>query len=648
MPRLASSPLRKSLPILLESIKKACSGDGTQGDPSDLDRWSEEVAAHFPSGRDELLRPVGEARAKLQHVLGSGDGADIPFDQSLGVSSSTEELIAVTAADLQGWLASGDPESVDLLVQEMSDHLESIDRWTQTVTNLPFTDAAWGDVRRFFHTMAGSAATVGLDEFGARSGSIEEGLERAEADPEMATEALRSTATETLKAILASIEHRVVYVEAAVDEVSDVDTETLADFKDELDDLLEQIEDKLVSLQGGAELGPALEAVYRWIHTLKGISLTVGYTSLAAGLHRVEGQLDEVLQHPDDLASVGFGERLLHAMDRLRHLSRAPKVGEHEIKEIEDLLMGRAGDQQVDERDAPGGVGTTLRVAARRLDILMNLVGELVINRTRMALQLESLADLRGSLKSSQDRLVSLVEGYRQRYEFRDIGTQEVGRSSPEVTFGFSGMEFDRYDDLNILSRSLIEISTDTSEIMLELERIFGRFGAETESFQKITNTLKTEITHIRMVPISRLFRRLARPIRESARAEGKEVRLTTVGGDVEIDRAVLDRLYGCLVHLVRNSVAHGIETAAERRSIGKAEVGVVNLTAFQEGDVVTITVHDDGRGLDKGRIRDAAIALGLEADRSNIEQLIFRPGLSTRAESGEVAGRRYGTLGCP
>lgn len=632
--------LSELLSILRGSVENVCSEEGGEEDPGDLDRWSEEVRNRFPAGAETLLVPVEQARTEIEGRRSTGNEGDTLEDAGPGAPPPAEGPTAVTEEELREWLAAGESELVDLLREEMSAHLDAAGRWVTEIGHLPITHPTWGEVRRFFHTMAGSAATVGLDEFGTRSLLIEESIERAEADPEEPTDDIKSAATTTLYSILAVVERRKAHFEV---QIPQVDAETLADFKDESDDLFERIEDELAGLEDGAAFGPALEAVYRWIHTLKGISHTVGYSSLAAGVHRVEQQLDEVLQHPDDAASADFGERLLHAMDRLRHLSRAPRVADQEIQAIDDLLMGRATDQQMEEGDAAGSVGATLRVPARRLDVLMNLVGELVINRTRMALQLASLADLRGSLRSSQDRLVSLVEGYRQRYEFRDIQAPAPDQPSPEVGFGFSGMEFDRYDDLNILSRSLIEISTDTSEIMIELERIFGRFGAETESFQKTTNTLQTEITRIRMVPVSRLFRRLARPLRENARAEGKEARLATFGGDVEIDRAVLERLYGCLVHLVRNAVAHGIETVEQRRSGGKPEVGVVELTAFQEGDAVTITVHDDGQGLDPGKVRDAAAALGWETDRSEVEQLIFRPGLSTRGMSGELAGRGIG-----
>ena len=628
------------LPILRFSVEKVCGDDTGEEDPEDLERWSDEVKKNFPTDSVSFLLPIEEARSEIDGSSPSSTPEKAPEETKTDVSPSDILSSAVTEHELRDWLAAGDSDLVDLLREEISDHLDPAGRWVQEITDIPISHPTWGEVGRFFHTMAGSAATVGLEEFGKRSRQIEEAISKAEVSPDSPVDTIKAAVTTTLEAILAVIERRKAHPEL---QVQQVDSETLADFKDESDDIFERIEDELVALESdGAALGPTLEAVYRWIHTLKGISDTVGYTSLTEGAHRVEQHLDQVLQHPDDAASTDFGERLLHAMDRLRHLGRSPRVADEEIRAIEDLLMGREADQKTEEGEG-AGVSATLRVPARRLDILMNLVGELVINRTRMALQLESLADLRGSLKSSQDRLVSLVEGYRQRYEFRDIEPQALNQGTSEVSLGFSGMEFDRYDDLNILSRSLIEISTDTSEIMVELERIFGSFGAETESFQKITNTLQTEITRIRMVPVSRLFRRLARPLRENARAEGKEVRLETFGGDVEIDRAVIERLYGCLVHLVRNAVAHGIETVEKRRTDGKSDFGNIKLLAFQEGDAVTITVQDDGQGLDPEKVKEAAATLGLEADRSNIEQLIFRPGLSTRGTSGQLAGRGMG-----
>jgi len=637
------SSVSELMPILRTSVERICLEQAKNEDPVDLDNWTEAVEERFSANAPAVLAVIEKARAESEGEDSKDENDSAPIADTPSVQDTDGQPPAVSPEELRQWLASGKSDMVDLLREEISAHLESVERWAAEIDDLPLTHPTWGEVRRFFHTMAGSAATVGLDEFGIRSRLIEESIEKAEEDPTLSTDNIEQSTITTLETILAVIERRKTRHGMENGQTIQVDPETLNDFKDESDDLFERIEDELAGLEGGGNLGSALEAVYRWIHTLKGIAHTVGYSSLATGAHQIEQKLDEVLRDQDESDSAEFGERLLHAMDRLRHLGRAPVVAESEIRAVQNLLMGQATDQQIETGEATGGVGSTLRVPARRLDVLMNLVGELVINRTRMALQLESLADLRNSLRSSQDRLVSLVEGYRQRYEFRDIEPQTIGQTSSEVSLGFSGMEFDRYDDLNILSRSLIEISTDTSEIMVELERIFGSFGAETESFQKITNTLQTEITRIRMVPVSRLFRRLARPLRENARAEGKEVRLATFGGDVEIDRAVLEKLYGCLVHLVRNAVAHGIERVEDRRSAGKSDVGTVELTAFQEGDAVTITVRDDGQGLDSAKVLEAASALGLETDRNDVHQLIFRPGLSTRGQAGELAGRGFG-----
>jgi len=632
--------MSRILPILRGSVERICSGSEEDESPEDLDRWSDAVREHFSADADRFLEPVEAARRELEREDLDAEAVG----KTGGDGDSIEEIPAVSVEELRLWLVSGDPELIELLREEIVAHLDSVRGWVSGLKREELTEAQWNDVRRFFHTMAGSAATVGLDDFGDRSRLIEESLEKRVGETEIGS--LGRTTLDTLEAILSIFATDDPGDERTPEESGAVDAETLADFKDEADDLFERIEDELAGMEGGGELRPGLESVYRWIHTLKGIAFTVGYTSLARGADTIEKKLDQVLQEGDESRSADFGDRLLHAMDRLRRLARAPVISDVEVAAVDDVLSGRGGDDRWEaSRDAEGSVGSTLRVPARRLDVLMNLVGELVINRTRMALQLQSLADLRNSLRSSQDRLVSLVEGYRQRYEFGDGASPQVEAPArvAEISLGFSGMEFDRYDDLNILSRSLIEISTDTSEIMGELERIFGSFGAETESFQKITNTLQTEITRIRMVPVSRLFRRLARPLRENARAEGKEVRMSTIGGDVEIDRAVLERLYGCLVHLVRNAVAHGIEPVEERRAAGKPDFGIVELSASQEGDAVTITIRDDGRGLDPERIREAAGSMGLEAGRSDVSHLIFHPGLSTRVSAGDLAGRGYG-----
>jgi two-component system chemotaxis sensor kinase CheA len=148
------------------------------------------------------------------------------------------------------------------------------------------------------------------------------------------------------------------------------------------------------------------------------------------------------------------------------------------------------------------------------------------------------------------------------------------------------------------------------------------------------------------MIPVMSLAPRLRRAVRDLARDTGKQIRFETRGEDAEIDRGVLERLADPLLHLVRNAVDHGIELPEERRSKGKPSEGVVRLHAMQIGSEVVIAVNDDGRGIDVGRVREAAgqsDSTAMEMDDESALYLIFRSGLSTAARVTDVSGRGVG-----
>ncbi|MGH7279312.1 MAG: hybrid sensor histidine kinase/response regulator, partial [Candidatus Rokuibacteriota bacterium] len=161
---------------------------------------------------------------------------------------------------------------------------------------------------------------------------------------------------------------------------------------------------------------------------------------------------------------------------------------------------------------------------------------------------------------------------------------------------------------------------------------------------------LRAQVTRARMVPIGRLFARFARQVREAARTEGKAVALAVSGESAEVDDSIMEHLAGPLLHLVRNAVAHGIESEAERRAAGKSPHGTIYLNAYHQGGLIHVEVEDDGRGMDVEPLRERGVALGfvhhdaapLLSSREVLE-LIFLPGFSTAREVTSTSGRGVG-----
>jgi chemosensory pili system protein ChpA (sensor histidine kinase/response regulator) len=299
--------------------------------------------------------------------------------------------------------------------------------------------------------------------------------------------------------------------------------------------------------------------------------------------------------------------------------------------------------------DTPDVEKQFIRVNIERLDNLMNLVGEMVVNRNRLIRQVELIKGLREELTFSQKRLLGVVKGFEEKYEY----TLNFPASSPQAadqTPEFFELEFDRYDDFNLLSRKVTEISNDTNEIMTELSEFFDTFELDTARISTITTNLQDEITMARMVEMDRLFQLFQRPVRDLAQDENKQVSMVVTGGETKIDKTIFEIITDPLMHMIRNAVSHGIETPEERTKAGKEPTGAIILNARHEGNNIVVEIQDDGRGMDPAALRKAAVEKGFLsaseaqalADPEAIN-LIFRAGFSTASAVGKVSGRGVG-----
>ncbi|MBI5042301.1 MAG: hybrid sensor histidine kinase/response regulator, partial [Nitrospirae bacterium] len=299
-----------------------------------------------------------------------------------------------------------------------------------------------------------------------------------------------------------------------------------------------------------------------------------------------------------------------------------------------------------------------IRVQIDQLSNLMNLVGELVVNRNRLIGQLEHVKDIRDELVKNKARLLKVVKDFESKYEFsmshKSFSSTGKKPSEKEGSSGhlegFFELEFDRYDDFNLLSRKLVEITNDMSEIMGSLSDFFNKIDEGTIQISKITTNLQQEITAVRMVEIEKLFQRFSRLVRDVSQGENKKVRLEFVGGETKIDKAIFELITDPLVHIIRNAISHGIEMPHDRKLSGKEDTGVVFVRAYQEGNNVVIEIGDDGRGIDPDAVRETAVEKGYIAkfeektltDEDAIN-LIFLPGFSTSREINALSGRGVG-----
>lgn len=172
----------------------------------------------------------------------------------------------------------------------------------------------------------------------------------------------------------------------------------------------------------------------------------------------------------------------------------------------------------------------------------------------------------------------------------------------------------------------------------------------EVRALERKLTELQNGILEVRMVPLRQIFDKLSRVVRKVSRSVGKQIRLEISGGETEIDKLIVEELSDPLMHIIRNAIDHGLETAAERTAAGKSEVGTISVRAFPQGNRVLVSVGDDGRGIDERAVAAAALRRGLvdaavvgDMTRRELHNLLFLPGMSTREEATELSGRGVG-----
>jgi two-component system, chemotaxis family, sensor kinase CheA len=277
--------------------------------------------------------------------------------------------------------------------------------------------------------------------------------------------------------------------------------------------------------------------------------------------------------------------------------------------------------------------GSVLRVDSRRIDNLLNLVSETVITKatlnqigndfTQVETGLvENDKQYKNSLKSLIDSIPELVEKSQNGHTVKDIKS--------EINDKFGNL-FD-----------IFELSKN------ELRTAIVKFRSTSQNLARTTSELQEGVMQIRMVPINQIFSRFPRLVRDASKSLNKTIDLKIIGEDTELDKSVIEDLLDPLIHCVRNSVDHGIESPEDRVKSGKTAEGVVTLTARNEGSMIIIDIEDDGKGIDVDAVRSKAVDRGVihpSKVLSDVEafNLIFDAGFSTAKQVSDISGRGVG-----
>ena len=379
-----------------------------------------------------------------------------------------------------------------------------------------------------------------------------------------------------------------------------------------------------------------VDALFRHLHTLKGAAGSVAHDAIARATHELE-ELCAEMRTGKLAPTFGILERIDEGISSLRalltsaRLASPPARGPDPLESV-TLNLGAPERRRQTERRAVADRRATgegmLRVEAERLDVMLDGVGDLVILRTRL------------------DRRVHELDSV-----LRDL---RVARENMRTTLGALGtglcadaMGADRDEKTRLLDR-LGEVEVAFANFSSYLDRTARALAADAGSMRLTSEQLEEQIRRARLVPMEWLYSRLGSAMRELERTCRRPVDMVVTGGEVELDKSVVDQLTDPLLHLLRNALAHGIESPEVRAERGKPARGRIEIKTVQEGDSVFITFEDDGGGIDREAVQQALVRAGRQAaaaglDDKGVRAAVFEPGFSTRPHSDPLAGRGMG-----
>ena len=444
-------------------------------------------------------------------------------------------------------------------------------------------------------------------------------------------------------------------------EVADeIDQQLLPIFLEEADTLVPDTSAQLRAWkEAPAGTGPR-DALRRNLHTIKGSARMVGAMRLGELTHVMESRVIAVIEGHLAASHDVFDtleaqlDRLADAVEHLKQGDLAPALEDAPapLEAPVEPVLGRADPAAAATADplAPATPVTresnalTLRVRADWVDRMVNQAGEVAIARSRIESEVFAFKRHVNELSEALVRL----RGHIREVEIQAESQMQATFQTQGAAEEFDPLEFDRFTRFQEVTRFLAESVNDISTVQHILLARLGEADAALIQQTRLNRELQQDLLRVRMVPLYSVAERLYRTVRQTARDVDKRAQLDIQGGELEIDRSVLEKVTAPLEHLLRNALAHGIEDPEVRRAAGKAEFGEIVLSARQTGNEMMLTVKDDGAGLNYARIREKAEANGLllpgvEPTESLLAQMIFAAGFSTAETVSQVAGRGVG-----
>ena len=623
------------------------------------------------SGRMVGLKDLGEVAWEVEQVM------NLWLEQKRAATPDLLDFAAAASAAFAGWIAKlregSSPEVDGKPLAEMAARLKAAgpdlrEVYTKEaaghIATLESAPGASSEFMRAAHTLASTSRTAGFGTIADLASELERWTSFGKSDDmEMvrtAVPALRAMVeavtrreapapNETALSALRALNERLATPPPPPPQTKpagrekrvmrdDIDPQLLPVFLEEAEELVPHLGSDLRDWKANPTDEKVSASLRRLLHTMKGSARMAGAIRLGELCHLIEARVEQALEAGAFTPEL-FAE-LEEKMDRVstdveRMRAPAPVPAQPEV-------LKPHVQQPVAPLPAAGGM---LRVNADALDDLINEAGEVAIARSRIETELraakQSLSDLSESVARLRNQLREVEVQADSQMQSRLSVMEEKDRE-------FDPLEFDRYTRLQELTRLMAESLSDVTSIQEALTRSIGDTDAALLQQARISREVQQELMRIRAVSFSTLSERLYRVVRQTARELDKKAELSIEGGELELDRGVLERIGAPLEHMLRNAIAHGIEAVAARTAGGKDETGRISISLRQESNEMVLILADDGAGLDLERLRRKGEEMGLIAaghspGDGELAQLVFVSGLSTAEVVTEVSGRGVG-----
>ena len=462
-----------------------------------------------------------------------------------------------------------------------------------------------------------------------------------------------------------------------------LDAEILDDFLIEAGEILDLLSEQLIQLEQAPNDADLLNSIFRGFHTVKGGSGFLSLTPMVDCCHGAENIFDVLRNHKRTLTPE-LMDIILLALDAVKNMFEELQMGNSELTPVNEELISKLHKFSKPETEDES---SHLHV--------VDITGDTAFNES--CLSEESGLDNVGIDNLSSHKFQLLLDSIDNNTNKKDIITSELNQLDADAEI--TDEEFEKLLDelhgkgngpviqqpisvttaikqpqvistvkkhettVRVETSTLDDIMNMVGELVLVRNRLLALSSSNSSnssnneemlktiaSLDIVTADLQSGVMRTRMQPIKKVFGKFPRVVRDLARTLDKKIELTLVGEDTDLDKNLVEALADPLVHLVRNSVDHGIEMPSERLAKGKPETGVIILSASQEGDHILLSIQDDGAGMDPEKLKNIAINRGILDEESaarmtdeNAYQLIFEPGFSTKTEISDISGRGVG-----